>query len=104
MQKALGARMTYMALNVCGKLDTKRRHLPEWSGRDCLLGDVNTKMNNSGNQVVYQFCPLQIQIKACHFNAKLNIESANWKKSSAGDCLLPQEMTKTIFTVMEASI
>ena len=62
MQKALGARMAYMALNVCGKLDTKRRHLPEWSGRDCLLGDVNTKMNNSGNQVVYQICPLQIQI------------------------------------------
>lgn len=29
MQKALGERMAYTALNVCGKLDTKRRHVPE---------------------------------------------------------------------------
>ena len=32
------------------------------SGRVCWIGDVNTKINNSGNQVVYQICPLQIQI------------------------------------------
>ncbi|XP_059971085.1 protein eyes shut homolog [Mesoplodon densirostris] len=29
---------------------------------DCLFGDVNTKMNTSGNQVVPQICPLQIQL------------------------------------------
>lgn len=28
-QMAVGERMAYTALNVCGKLDTKRRHLPE---------------------------------------------------------------------------
>lgn len=32
------------------------------SGRDCWIGDVNTKINNSSNQVVYQIFPLQIQI------------------------------------------
>nr|XP_025846905.1 protein eyes shut homolog [Vulpes vulpes] len=29
---------------------------------DCWFGDVNTKMNTSGNQVVPQICPLQIQL------------------------------------------
>ncbi|XP_008582371.1 PREDICTED: protein eyes shut homolog, partial [Galeopterus variegatus] len=30
--------------------------------RDCWLLDVNTKMNTSGNRVVPQICPLQIQL------------------------------------------
>ncbi|XP_036727134.1 protein eyes shut homolog [Balaenoptera musculus] len=29
---------------------------------DCWFGDVNTKINTSGNQVVPQICPLQIQL------------------------------------------
>lgn len=29
---------------------------------DCWLGNINTKVNNSGNQFVSQICPLQIQI------------------------------------------
>lgn len=29
---------------------------------NCWLGNINTKVNNSGNQFVSQICPLQIQI------------------------------------------
>ncbi|KAG8524200.1 Protein eyes shut, partial [Galemys pyrenaicus] len=29
---------------------------------DCWFGEINTKMNTSGNQVALQICPLQIQL------------------------------------------
>lgn len=64
---------------------------------DCTsFGDVNTKMNTSGNQVVPQICPLQIQLgDILIISSEPSLQSPeiylmNVSEASFIDCRIPQ--------------